>query len=132
MSDLIRFTVARRDLRSTQHSSWLDGGSLMIYDAPAAADGDEALTTQIALVTFTLADPFGTVLNGVLTADAIDAALIAESGIAAWARVYDSLAVPIGDYSVGGVGSGEAIELDNLNLVQGAYASILSFVVTEG
>jgi hypothetical protein len=134
MSDLIRFTSTRRTSRGELHSSWLSGGTLVIYDAGSGvpADSDVAITDQTVLVTFQLPSPAGTVIDGVLTADSIATTLIAASGAAAFARAYDSLDMAIGDYDVGTVGSNSAVELDNTNLVEGAYASVVSFTATEG
>lgn len=132
MSDVIRFATPRRQDRGELHAGWLDGGTLVVYDAPVPADGDEALTTQTALVIFTLENPSGVVTDGVFVAETLATALILETGTAAFARAYDSLDAAIGDYDVGGVGSGEAVELDNLSLAQGAYATVISFTVTEG
>lgn len=132
MSNLIRFCDDRRTSRGNLHALWLDGGTLTVYDAPEPADADTALTTQVALVTFAIPDPAGDVSDGVFIADAMAATLIAATGTAAWARAYDSMDAVIGDYTIGGIGSGEAIELDNLSLVSGAYATVVSFVVTEG
>ncbi len=134
MSDLIRLGDARRTSRATQHAGWLAGGTLVVYDAGSGvpADADTAITDQSALVTFALPDPAGDVTDGVFTAETLAAALIAATGTAAFARAYDASAGVIGDYDVSGVGSGEAIELDNLSLVEGAYATVVSFVVTEG
>jgi hypothetical protein len=132
MSDLIRFADARRQSRATLHASWLEGGTLVFYDAPVPTQADDALTTQTALVVFDLPDPIGDVTDGVLTVAAIAATLIGESGTVAWARAYDATDAVIGDYDVGGIGSGAAIEVDNLSLVQGGLATITSFVVDEG
>lgn len=134
MSNLIRFTSSRRTARGELHRSWLDGGTLVIYDAGSGipADGDVAITDQTALVTFILPTPVGSVTDGILTAASIAAAMIDATGPAAFARAYDASVVAIGDYSVGGVGSGEAVELDNLNLIEGAYATVISLTVTEG
>lgn len=134
MSDLIRLAAARRTARANLHAGWLAGGTLMVYDAGSGvpADSDTAITDQIALATFEIPDPAGDVSDGVFTADTIAAALIDATGTAAFARAYDASDGVIGDYDVGGVGSGEAIELDNLSLVEGAYATVVSFVVTEG
>lgn len=134
MSDVIRFSAARRTSRAELHASWLDGGTLVIYDAGSGVptDAGEAISDQTALVTFDLPNPIGDVTDGVLTGDAIDAALIAASGTPAFARAYDSLDVAIADYDVGLSESGEAVELDNLSLVEGAYATVTSFAVTEG
>lgn len=132
MSDLIRFADARRTARAELHAAWLDGGTLVAYDAPVPADADTALTTQTALVTFDLPDPAGEVTDGVLTVGEIDTALIAASGTAAWMRAYDATDAVVGDYDVGGVGSGAAVEMDNLALVEGGYATVISFVIDEG
>lgn len=132
MSDLIQFTDAKRQGRALLHSGWLSGGTLKLYTAPVPATADTALTTQTLLVTFVLHDPIGEVESGVITGAAIDAAMVAAEGTVAFGRAYDSLGNTIGDYSVGGALSSEAIRLDNLNLVQGAYATILSFVIVEG
>lgn len=134
MSDLIRFSSARRTARANLHAGWLAGGTLVIYDAGSDApeDADTAITDQTALATFDIPDPAGDVSDGVFTAETLAAALIDATGTAAFARAYDSGGGGIGDYDVGGVGSGEAIELDNLSLVEGAYATVVSFILVEG
>lgn len=132
MSDLIRFAAARRTARAELHAVWLDGGTLAVYTAPVPADADTAITTQTKLVEFELPDPSGEVEDGVLTADTIAAALNLATGTAAWARARDALGAVVGDYDVGAVGSGAAIEMDNLSLVSGSLSTITSFVVTEG
>lgn len=134
MSDLIRFSSARRTARANLHVSWLAGGSLVIYDAGSGVpeNADTAITDQTALATFEIPDPAGEVGDGVFTADTIAAALIAATGTAAFARAYDALDDVIGDYDVGVAGSGQAVEMDNLSLVVGAYATVVSFVVMEG
>lgn len=134
MSNLIRLSAARRTARANLHAGWLAGGTLVVYDAGSGVpeDADTAITDQTALATFEIPDPAGDVSDGVFTADTIAAALIAATGTAAFARAYDASDGVIGDYDVGGVGSGEAVELDNLNMVEGAYATLVSFGVTEG
>ncbi len=133
MSDQIWFTLARLTARANLHAGWLAGGTLVIYSEGSGIPGkDEAITDQTALVTFDMPDPAGDVSDGVFTADTIAAALIATTGTAAFARAYDSVGVGIGHYDIGVVGSGQAIELDNLSLTEGAYATVVSFVVMEG
>lgn len=134
MSNLIRLSSARRTARANLHAGWLAGGTLVIYDAGSGVpeDADTAITDQTALVAFDIPDPAGDVSDGVFTAETLAAALIDATGTAAFARAYDSGGGGIGDYDVGGVGSNEAVELDNLSLVEGAYATVVSFVVTEG
>lgn len=132
MSDLIRFAAARRTGRAELHAAWLDGGTLTVYTAPVPASADIAITTQTALVAFDLPDPVGAVEDGVLTAATIPAALNLDTGTAAWGRARDALGAVIGDYDVGAVGSGAAIEMDNLSAVAGSLSTITSFAVTEG
>jgi len=110
------------------------GGTLVVYDEGSGipADSDTALTDQTALVTFSIPDPSGDVSDGIFTAGTISAAMIASTGTAAFARAYDASDVVIGDYDVAALGSGAAIELDNLSLVEGAYATITAFSLTEG
>lgn len=132
--NLIRFSSARRTARANLHASWLAGGTLVIFDAGSGVpeDADTAITDQTVLVAFDMPDPAGDVSDGVFTAATLAAALIDATGTAAFARAYDSEGGGIGDSDVGAVGSGAAIELDNLSLVEGAYATVISFVVTEG
>lgn len=132
MSDLIRFAAARRTSRAELHATWLDGGTLAVYTAPVPAGADTAITTQTKLVEFDLPDPAGAVSDGVFIGAAIPAALNLANGAAAWARARDALGAAVGDYDVGAVGSGAAIEMDNLSIVAGALSTITSFVVTEG
>lgn len=134
MSDLIRLSSARRTARANLHAGWLAGGTLVIYDAGSGVpeDADTAITDQTPLVTFDMPDPAGDVSDGVFTAETLAAALIGATGTAAFARAYDSGGGGIGDYDVGVVGSGAAIELDNLSLVVGAYATVVSFILVEG
>ncbi len=132
MSDVIRFTTARRTLRGSLHAGWLDGGELHAYTAPVPTDGDTALTTQTLLAVYDLPSPAGTVTNGVFTAAAIAPATNLADGTVAFVRAFDSSDVEIGDYDVGTVGSGEAVEVDNLSFVAGSLSTITSFTVTEG
>lgn len=132
MSNLIRFAAARRTFRGALHAAWLDGGTLEVYTEPVPAGADTAITTQTKLVEFDLPDPAGAVSDGVFTGAAVPGALSLANGAAAWARARDAIGAAVGDYDVGAVGSGEAIEMDNLSIVAGSLSTITSFVVTEG
>lgn len=131
MSNVIGFATARKTARGELVAGWLDGGEVRIYDGTRPANADTAIGSQVRLATLEMADPAGTVTNGVFTAAAMADALIAETGTAAWARVVDSTAATIFDVDVGGVGSGAFIELDNLSLIEGAYCTVVSFLFTE-
>lgn len=131
MSNVLGFASARKTSRAELLASWLDGGEVRIYTGTRPATADTAITTQTLLVTVELLDPAGEVNDDVFTGDAPDAALIAETGTAAWARVVDSTAGTIFDADVGLTGSGALIELDNLSLVQGGYCTVTTFTLTE-
>ena len=133
MSEVIAFAVARQTARANLMGAWLEGGELRVYSAPVPADPDSEIDTQILLATFALPDPIGEIVEGgVLTAAAIDPAMIAADGIAAWARAVDSAGVTIADFAVGLDGSGHALLLDNLSLMTGAIVTVTSFVYAEG
>lgn len=132
MSDLIRFSATRRTARAALHGAWLDGGALKLYTTPVPAGADTALTSQTLLAVFEMPDPAGSASGGAFAADTVPAALALDTGSVAFGRAFDSAGTVIGDYDAGAVGSGAAIEMDNLALVAGSLATITSFVVTEG
>ena len=132
MSNVLGFATARKTSRGTLLAGWLDGGELQVYTAPRPADADTAITTQTLLVTFTLPDPAAAVSDGVLTGNAIDAAMITETGTAFWARLLDSTAATVGDCDVGIEDSGAFVELDALSLVVGGNCLVTSWGITEG
>lgn len=131
MSNVLGFAVARRTSRGNLLAGWLDGGEIRVYGGTRPATADTAISDQPLLVTFAIADPSGTVTDGVFTGTNPAAALVAATGTAAWARKVDDSAGTIGDVDVGVTGSGAVIEIDNLSLVEGGYCTITSFVLTE-
>lgn len=131
MSDILSLATATRQARANQWPARLGGGSLTIYDGTAPATPDTAITFQSALVTFAIPDPAGAAAAGTFTGDDLDPALCLASGNATWARSYDSLGDPVADWPVGLDGSGTAVEIDNLSLVSGSYATITSWGVIE-
>jgi hypothetical protein len=131
MSNILGFTVARRTSRCNLLAGWLAGGSIRLYTTDRPANADTAISTQTLLVTFTLANPSGSVTNGVFTGTLPDSALIAETGTPAWGRILDTDDVVIGDCDVGVSGSGSFVEIDHLSLVEGGYCSMTAFGITE-
>lgn len=131
MSNILGFAVARRTSRANLILGWLAGGELRVYSGLRPATADTAITNQILLVTFSIPNPAGTVTDGVFTGNAIAAAMVAADGNAAWGRVVDSSSGTIFDADVGLQNSGNFIEIDSLNLVQGGYCTVLSFGITE-
>lgn len=132
MSDLIRFAPARRISRANLHAGWLSGGTLKAYTAPVPASGGEAISTQVLLAVYLLPDPIGDVTDGVITGDTIPAALNLATGTVAFCRAADAAGAAIGDYDAGAAGSGAAVELDNLALVEGSLSTVTQFAITEG
>lgn len=120
MSNLVQFTTARKTSRAELTAAWLDGGEIRLYDDAATR-----------LVTFEIPNPAGEVADGVFTGGTIAIAMIAETGIADYATVYDSAGEPIFNATVGLTGGGALVQLDNLNLAQGASAQITSFSIAE-
>lgn len=135
-TDYLGFALARKTSRAELLNTWLSSGGLKLYDGTRPTDADTAISTQNLLSTITLVDPAGTVEDDVFTAnvDDLEPALITSTGTktASWARALDSSSGTICDLDVGLSGSGAAIILDNLSLVEGGLVSVLSFTITEG
>lgn len=132
MSGLLAFATARRQSRAALHGTWLDGGTLEIYSGTRPADPDTAVTDQVLLCAFTLPDPAGAAVDGIFDGEPPDRAMIVADGTAAWARAYDDIDAVIWDADVGSSGSGNAVELDNVSLVSGAYVTVTALTITEG
>lgn len=131
MSNVLGFTTVRRTSRCNLLAGWLAGGKIELYTAERPANPDTALSTQTLLVTFVMADPSGSVSNGVLTGTLPAAALVAETGTPAWGRIFDSDDVNIGDCDVGLTGSGSFVEIDSLSLVEGGYCTMTACGIIE-
>lgn len=132
MSDLVGFPDARRQSRASLLGTWLDGGTLGIYDGTRPATNGGAITTQVLLCEFELDDPAGEATDGVWTCDPLpDPGLNLADGTAAWARAVDALGGVVCDLDVGVPGSGAAVILDNASIVTGATTEIVSFTITE-
>jgi len=89
MSNTLRFATARKTSRCNLVKGWFDGGKILVYTADKPANSDTAISTQTLLVQFDIPESSGTVANGVFTGACITAALNAETGTAAWARLVD-------------------------------------------
>jgi len=131
MSNVLGFATSRRTLRAELLATWLAAGEIRVYDGTRPANADTAVSTQTLLVTFTMANPAGTVTSGVFTGTNPAAAMVAASGTAVWARMVDSSAGTVFDADVGAPSSGSLIEIDNVTLASGGYCTITSFMLTE-
>lgn len=130
MSGTLDFVDARRQSRAALHGTWLDGGTLEIYSGTRPEIGG-AITDQILLCTFDLADPAGVATDGVFVGTLPPNALIMADGTAAWARAKDAADGLVWDSDAGVTGSGNAVELANISLVSGAYAQMTQLAVLE-
>jgi hypothetical protein len=103
-------------------------------DAGAGAGKLEIGTAGMAtvLATITLADPSGTVANGVLTGAGFPrSATATASGIAAAARVRDSNNVDIITGITVGMSAADIV-MDNTNIASGQTVTINSLSLTHG
>lgn len=132
MSDLLTFAAARRQSRANLHGTWLDGGTLEIYDGTRPTDPDTAVTDQVLLAVLDLPDPAGAATGGVFVGELPEQALAMADGTAAWARAYDDVGGVVWDADVGATGSGSAVEMDNVSLVSGAHIAVTAITITEG
>jgi hypothetical protein len=132
MNEYVSLALARRQVRATQHSNWLDGGKLQLYTTPRPATSDTAVTSQVKLCEFELPDPSGDVENGIWTGTIPEPVMILANGTPVWGRYLDSSGVTVSDADVGVTGSGAAIIVENANFVQGSLAALMSQVIEEG
>lgn len=106
-------------------------------DGSTVADND--ITWQdmggipVRLGTLTMSQPAGTVTDGTLTFDPITEDAAADTnGTCTWARITDGDDNPVMDLPVGEIGSGQPIQINTTNIVQGGPLRITSAVLTEG
>lgn len=132
MSNELAFADARRQARASLLGTWLDGGTVSLYTGTRPATPDTAITDQVLLAAFQLADPAGVATDGVWVGELSDPALILDTGTPTWARFRDDASGTVCDADVGATGSGAAVEVENTSFVEGAYASITSMTITEG
>lgn len=134
MSAPVTFSSPVKTARANAYVNQLAGGYLIIYTegSSAPANADIAISDQVALIRFDLSSPAGSVTNGVFTCDSIAPQMALESGIAFFARGYTSGDAAVCDLSVGAQGSGSAVEINDINIIQGGYNMIVSFNIAEG
>jgi len=106
-----------------------DGGTVIDNDITWQDMGE----TPVLLGTLTLSQPAGTVTEGVLTFDPITEDAAADTnGTCTWARITDGDDNPVMDLPVGEIGTGQPIQINTTNIVQGGPLRITSAVLTEG
>jgi hypothetical protein len=132
VSDLIALATPRRQTRAAQHLAWLAGGTLTLYTAPQPDSPDDPITTQTALLVYSITNPAGTAEDGVITGAAIPDAEASADGAPVWARARDASDDDIGDYQVGLPGSGKAVQIETMALEAGDFVAIVSLTIYEG
>ncbi|MBL0143863.1 MAG: hypothetical protein IPP91_17605 [Betaproteobacteria bacterium] len=129
---MIEISAALNDARLAGVVAFLASGTsaekMMVYDGARPAFG--ATPTGILLVEIALLDPFGTILDGVLTVAPPPPAMILATGVATWARVVNGADVIGWDWDVSDAAGSGNVKLDSVTLFAGGFASIISGVLT--
>jgi hypothetical protein len=131
MTTGVTISTAHNDARLTGTLTYLDTGSgyarVRIYSGTRPASGG---TVTTMLVEIALSKPSGVVSSGVLTLASTDLPLIANSGVATWARVVNGN----GDYafdcdvSTTTAGTGQ-VQLPDTTLLAGGTTQLASGVL---
>lgn len=133
---MITFPLATRNARATVTLNAIDAGgaaaTLKVYTGTRPGTGG-AITDQVLLGTTTFSYPCGTVVNGILTFDAITQDNAADaSGEATWARIETSTGAFVADLDVGVTGSTADLRMNTTSVVAGAPIIITAGAIAEG
>lgn len=108
-------------------------GYLRFYDGAMPANIATPVTSQVLLGTLTFSDPSGTLADGIVTFAPISQDNAADnSGIAAWARAFNSDGDAIADYDVSDLLGTGAIKLNTVNIVAGGPIRVAAFTIRIG
>ena len=122
------FSTTLRTNRSEEINSLIGaGGKLLLMNGTRPATGG-ALTTTLATIIMN-GTQFGTVTNGVLTADAIADGAGAGDDTATWARITNSANAFVMDLSIGT--SGTEVIISTTTISTGLVIPVTSIVITE-
>lgn len=136
----LRFSAAIAALACSAYTGAVDAaatpGKLIIYDGARPANGDEAVTTQVALVEFEMGDPafaapVDVTAGAQATANAIAAVPAANSGTASWFRIYDGDDLPLWDGAVTDTTGNGDLKVSSTTVVQGIEVSVVSLTFTQ-
>jgi len=125
-------TTRHADARHQGSISDLDSGTgsaaVRIYGGTRPATPDDTPSSAM-LVQITLTKPCGTVADGLLTLTQLEDGLIAETGVATWARIVNGDGLTAFDCDAGqGAGAWE-VQLVQTQLYAGGDARITSAVL---
>jgi hypothetical protein len=123
-------SLAVRNARASAAAALLAGGELRLYAGSMPVNG-EAVTDQTLLAAWPLADPAGTVADGVFELTLPETVMAAGSGSATWCRFVDSADGWVMDLDAGGAGSGKAVTVSPVEIYAGGQVQVLAFRWTE-
>ncbi len=121
-------SAAFRNLRATTHLITLNGGQLEVWSGAMPTDLGTPAGTK--LVDAALANPCGTVSEGVFELTPFDVMAVAD-GVAGFVRLKDSAGNPVMDLSAGGVGSGAAVIISPATIYAGGNLRVIRLKLTE-
>lgn len=125
-----------RTLRLDVYRAMLDGGpgpgTVTIYAGTMPADADKAPAGAARLAVLTLSLPSASAVDGELVFAPIAECFQAEAaGTPTFARFADAAGTAVFDVSVGGPGSGAAIELNQDRIAMGGPVRIAAFRIED-
>lgn len=128
----IEISTGLNEARLQATANYIDSGAgagyFAIYGGTRAANIATSPATP-ALVQIELTEPCGTVAAGVLSLTGADPAMVVNSGVATWARLFNGDGQPVLDCDCGlysDPGDPGELRLSNLSLYAGAEVAIVS------
>lgn len=107
-------------------------GFLEVYDGVLPASPDTLITTQTLLGTLGLSYPCGFITGKVLTFNAISTGVALTTGVARFARLYNSAMVPHLDINISSVGGGGSIILSSTAITAAGPIRVESLYIVMG
>ena len=104
-------------------------GAIQVYNGTKADPPGAAITTQVKLLEFTLADPVGTITGTALDLTAVGAALVMNSGTPTWARIVNGNGDWHADADAGGPASTAAVKVSTGVVTAGGEVDLLSATI---
>lgn len=104
-----------------------EGASAEVYDGVRPGLGENPAGKR--LVTITLADPIGTVADGVLTLAPTEEVMITATGQATWVRIINGEGAVAWDCDVSDLNGTGEVRLPSTTLYAGGFTRIVSGVI---
>jgi hypothetical protein len=110
----------------------LNGGTVVYYTGTKPATPDTALAGNTPLVTLTLsATAFASASGGIGTANTVTAGTAVNTGVATWARCYNSSGAAVFDGSVGVTGGSFDFTLPSTTITYGQVVPLTPWTIQE-